>query len=127
MHEVRGKDGVGAKMDSMELEREKASGVQLAQSNRGQFHYHRAELSSQLKSQCGNILVKDVRVIPRSGASTIYGKTLFRLIAIFRMYFGTSLKTSRRDCPAISSPGPLSPVVVVSTIFPYFIRNCIIK
>ncbi len=35
-----------------------ASGVQLAQSNRGQFHYRRAVFSSQLKSKIGNILAK---------------------------------------------------------------------
>jgi hypothetical protein len=35
-----------------------ASGVQLAQSNRGQFHYRRAAFSSQLKSKVGNILAK---------------------------------------------------------------------
>jgi hypothetical protein len=35
------------------------SGVQLAQSNRGQFHYRRAAFSSQLKSKVGNILAKD--------------------------------------------------------------------
>jgi hypothetical protein len=32
------------------------SGVQLAQSNRGQFHYRRAAFSSQLKSKVGNII-----------------------------------------------------------------------
>ncbi len=35
-----------------------ASGVQLAQSNSGQFHYRRAVFSSQLKSIYGNILAK---------------------------------------------------------------------
>jgi hypothetical protein len=35
-----------------------ASGVQLAQSNRGQFHYHRAGFSSQFKSTVSNILAK---------------------------------------------------------------------
>ena len=35
-----------------------ASGVQLAQTNRGFFHYRRAAYSAQLKSQCGNILAK---------------------------------------------------------------------
>ncbi len=35
-----------------------ASGVQLAQHDRGQFHYRRAAFSSQLKSKCGNILGK---------------------------------------------------------------------
>ena len=35
-----------------------ASGVQLAQSDRGQFHYRRAAFSSQLKSKVGNILAK---------------------------------------------------------------------
>jgi hypothetical protein len=35
-----------------------ASGVQLAQSNRGQFHYRRAAFSSHLKSKVGNILAK---------------------------------------------------------------------
>jgi hypothetical protein len=34
------------------------SGVQLAQSNRGQFHYCRAAFSSILKSKCGSILAK---------------------------------------------------------------------
>ena len=33
-----------------------ASGVQLAQSDRDQFHYHRVAFSSQLKSKVGNIL-----------------------------------------------------------------------
>ena len=35
-----------------------ASGVQLAQSDRDQFHYRRAAFSSQLKSKVGNILAK---------------------------------------------------------------------
>ena len=35
-----------------------ASGVQLAQSDRGQFDYRRAAFSSQLKSKVGNILAK---------------------------------------------------------------------
>ena len=35
-----------------------ASGVQLAQHDRGQFHYKRAAFSSQLKSKVGNILAK---------------------------------------------------------------------
>ena len=35
-----------------------ASGVQLAQSTSGQFHYRRAAFSSQLKSRVGNILAK---------------------------------------------------------------------
>ena len=35
-----------------------ASGVQLAQHDRGQFHYRRAAFSSQLKSRVGNILAK---------------------------------------------------------------------
>ena len=35
-----------------------ASGVQLAQSDRGQFHFKRAAFSSQLKSKVGNILAK---------------------------------------------------------------------
>jgi hypothetical protein len=35
-----------------------ASGVQLAQSNRGQFHDRRAAFSSQVKSKIGNILAK---------------------------------------------------------------------
>ena len=35
-----------------------ASGVQLAQSTSGQFHYKRAAFSSQLKSKVGNILAK---------------------------------------------------------------------
>jgi hypothetical protein len=35
-----------------------ASGVQLAQTNRGFFHYHRAAFSSMLKSRVGNILAK---------------------------------------------------------------------
>ena len=35
-----------------------ASGVQLAQSDRVQFHYKRAAFSSQLKSKVGNILAK---------------------------------------------------------------------
>jgi hypothetical protein len=35
-----------------------ASGVQLAQSTSGQFHYRRAAFCSQLKSKCGNILAK---------------------------------------------------------------------
>ena len=35
-----------------------ASGVQLAQSNRTQFHYRRATFSSQLKSKVGNIFAK---------------------------------------------------------------------
>jgi hypothetical protein len=34
------------------------SGVQFAQPDRGQFHYHRTVFSSQLKSKCGNILSK---------------------------------------------------------------------
>jgi hypothetical protein len=35
-----------------------SSGVQLAQSNRGQFHYRRVVLSSHLKSKVGNMLAK---------------------------------------------------------------------
>ncbi len=35
-----------------------ASGVQLAQSTSGQFHYRRVAFSSQLKSKVGNILAK---------------------------------------------------------------------
>ncbi len=35
-----------------------ASGVQFAQSDRGQFHYKRAAFSSQLKSKVGSILTK---------------------------------------------------------------------
>ena len=35
-----------------------ASGVQLAHSTSGQFHYRRAAFSSQLKSKIGNILAK---------------------------------------------------------------------
>ena len=35
-----------------------ASGVQLAQSNRGWFHFRRVAFSSQLKSKVGNILAK---------------------------------------------------------------------
>jgi hypothetical protein len=35
-----------------------ASGVQLAQSDRDQFHYKRAAFSSQLKSKVGSILDK---------------------------------------------------------------------
>ena len=37
-----------------------ASGVQLAQSNCGQFHYRRAAFSSILKSKCGSILAKEI-------------------------------------------------------------------
>jgi len=37
-----------------------ASGVQLAQSTRGQFHYLRVLFSSHLKSKVGNILTKAV-------------------------------------------------------------------
>jgi hypothetical protein len=40
-----------------------------------------------------------------SGASINYGKTLFRLIEIVRMYYDTSLKTSRRDWSELSTPG----------------------
>jgi hypothetical protein len=36
------------------------SGVQLGQSNWGLFHYHHTVFSSQVKSKCGNILVKTV-------------------------------------------------------------------
>jgi hypothetical protein len=35
-----------------------ASRVQLAQSNRGQFHFRCAAFSSQLKSKAGNIFAK---------------------------------------------------------------------
>ena len=35
-----------------------ASGVQVAQSHRSQFHFRRAAFSSQLKSKVGNILAK---------------------------------------------------------------------
>jgi hypothetical protein len=35
-----------------------ASGIQLAQHDRGQFHFRRAAFSSQLKSKVGNILSK---------------------------------------------------------------------
>jgi hypothetical protein len=37
-----------------------ASGLQLAQSTSGQFHYRRAAFSSQLKSKVGNILAVGV-------------------------------------------------------------------
>ena len=37
-----------------------------------------------------------------------WGKTAFRLIEIIRMYFDTSLKTSRIDYSELSSPGLLS-------------------
>ena len=42
-----------------------ASGVQLAQHDRGQFHFRRAAFSSQLKSKVGNILAKaaELRII----------------------------------------------------------------
>ncbi len=36
-----------------------ALGVQLAQSNRGLFHFHRTALSSELKAKVGNTLDKD--------------------------------------------------------------------
>jgi hypothetical protein len=45
-----------------------ASGVHLPQSNRGQFHYHRAAFSSQLKSKCGNILAKVTIILNIDGA-----------------------------------------------------------
>ena len=35
-----------------------SSGVQLAQSNRGQFHYRRVVFSSQFKGKVGNIFPK---------------------------------------------------------------------
>ena len=35
-----------------------ASGVQLAQTDRGQFHFRRTAFSSHLKSRVGNILTK---------------------------------------------------------------------
>jgi hypothetical protein len=35
-----------------------ASGVQLAQHDRGKFHYHRATFSSHLRSKCGSIHAK---------------------------------------------------------------------
>jgi hypothetical protein len=35
-----------------------ASGVHLAQHDRGQFHHRRAAFSSQLKSKVGNIIAK---------------------------------------------------------------------
>ncbi len=34
------------------------SGLQLAQSNSGQFHYHRVVLFPQFRSKVGNILIK---------------------------------------------------------------------
>jgi hypothetical protein len=37
-----------------------ASGIHLAQSNRDQFHFRRAAVSSQIKSKIGNILAKAV-------------------------------------------------------------------
>ncbi len=39
-----------------------SSGVQLAQSTSGQFHYHRSVFSSHLKSKVGKILVKDAEL-----------------------------------------------------------------
>ncbi len=39
-----------------------ASGVQLAQTDRGFFHYHRTAYSPQLKSKCGSILGKVLRI-----------------------------------------------------------------
>lgn len=45
-----------------------ASGVQLAQTNRGLFHYCRAAFSSMLKSRVGNILAKAaaLRINPKT-------------------------------------------------------------
>jgi hypothetical protein len=48
------------------------------------------------------------RLIPRSGASSNDGKTLFRLLEIVPMYYDTSLKTSRVDWSALFSPRRLS-------------------
>ncbi len=44
----------------------------------------------------------------RSWLSGNLGKTALRLIEIVRMYYDTSLKTSRRDWSELSSPGRLS-------------------
>ena len=43
-------------------------------------------------------------LIPRSGASSNYAKTLFRLLEIVPMYYDTSFKTSRVDWSALFSP-----------------------
>ena len=54
-----------------------ASGVQLAQSHRGMFHYRRAAFSSQFKTKVGGILVKDavLRVNLNIDVATITSRT----------------------------------------------------
>ena len=56
-----------------------ASGVQLAQTDRGQFHFRRAAFSSQLKSEVGNILAKAAALritLNTDGASYLLNHTL---------------------------------------------------
>ena len=55
-----------------------ASGVQLAQSDRGQFHYRHTVFSSQLKSKVGNILAKAaaLRITFNIDGSPIASKSL---------------------------------------------------
>ena len=54
-----------------------ASGVQLAQSTSGQFHYRRTAFSSQLKSKIGNILAKVVtlRIVLNIDAAPIASRS----------------------------------------------------
>jgi hypothetical protein len=54
-----------------------ASGVQLAQSDRGQFHCRRAAFSSQVKANVGNILAKDaaLRVNSNIDGAPIFSKS----------------------------------------------------
>jgi hypothetical protein len=54
---------------------------------------------------------------PHIGKNGNKGKTTLRLIEILPMYFDTSLKTSRRDCSAISSPRPLSRKIGIFLFF----------
>jgi hypothetical protein len=73
-----------------------ASGVQLAQSTSGQFHYRRAAFSSQLRSKVGNILAKaaalritlniDGAPIPSKSQSpiTLANLSFINLVSIFR-------------------------------------------
>ena len=54
-----------------------ASGVQLAQHDRDQFHFHRAAFSSHLKSRVGNILVKTatLRITLNLDGAPIFSQT----------------------------------------------------
>jgi hypothetical protein len=58
---------------------------------------------------------KSTGLCVRSWLSGNLGKTALRLTEIIRMYFDTSLKTSRRDYSGLSGPGGLSGPHLITT------------